>query len=238
MGNPNSDARAMLDDEGGLRELRLLYNHAEDDSRQFTRWQMVTAINHGIRLARADAYEQAARVCEQQARDFLSEQYAVGQPMSSISERFACQECATAIRALSDQPDSDGEGENWLQARVSQDAKTIGIDHPTEADWQEVLRAHIVLRDRLNKRIAEQQKCPHRPSDQPDSTNEGLAELLRALREARIDLDLARNRLNACAVTAIASGLHREQYEWSEWNREATVAVEKIDTALATGRQA
>lgn len=59
---------------------------------------------------RADAYEQAAKVCEQQARDFLSEQYAVGQPMSSISERFACQECATAIRALSDQPDSTNEG--------------------------------------------------------------------------------------------------------------------------------
>lgn len=46
-----SDAGALLDDEDGLKQLRLLYNHAEDDSRQFTRWQMVTAINHGIRLA-------------------------------------------------------------------------------------------------------------------------------------------------------------------------------------------
>jgi len=32
-------------------ELRLLYNHVEDDSRQFTRWNMHVAITHGISLA-------------------------------------------------------------------------------------------------------------------------------------------------------------------------------------------
>lgn len=41
----------LLGDEEALRELALLYNHAPDDSRQFTRWQMVEAMNHGIRLA-------------------------------------------------------------------------------------------------------------------------------------------------------------------------------------------
>jgi hypothetical protein len=54
--------KSALCDDDGLRELRLLYNHAEDDSRQFTRWQMVVAMNHGKRLARAPA--QPAMVSE------------------------------------------------------------------------------------------------------------------------------------------------------------------------------
>lgn len=57
--------------------------------------------------------------------------------------------------------------EEWLVARVSRDTKIIGIDHPTEADWNDVLQAHIALRDRLNVRIAGQQNCPHKP---PPST--------------------------------------------------------------------
>lgn len=44
-----------LSDARGLRELELLYNHKPDDSAQFTRWQMVTAIAHGARLALAFA---------------------------------------------------------------------------------------------------------------------------------------------------------------------------------------
>jgi|GEM_PF-5070617 len=44
--------------------------------------------------------EEAAEICEQQAREFLSEQYATPQPIGSIMERFACTECATAIRAI------------------------------------------------------------------------------------------------------------------------------------------
>jgi len=47
-------------------------------------------------------YEECAAICEQQAQDFLSPQYATGQPISSIQERFACAECATAIRAAGD----------------------------------------------------------------------------------------------------------------------------------------
>lgn len=44
--------------------------------------------------------ERAAGVCEQQAKDFLSPQYATGQPLSSFGERFACGQCAEAIRNL------------------------------------------------------------------------------------------------------------------------------------------
>lgn len=50
--------------------------------------------------SRADeARESAAKVCEEQAKAFLSPEYASGQPMSSLAERFACSECATAIRS-------------------------------------------------------------------------------------------------------------------------------------------
>jgi hypothetical protein len=42
--------------------------------------------------------ERCALVCEQQAKEFLSEQYATPQPIGSIIERFACTVCATAIR--------------------------------------------------------------------------------------------------------------------------------------------
>lgn len=50
--------------------------------------------------SRADAAtERAARVCEEKAKEFLSPEYASGQPMSSFAERFACGECATAIRS-------------------------------------------------------------------------------------------------------------------------------------------
>jgi hypothetical protein len=44
--------------------------------------------------------EAAAHACEEQARTFLSPEYATGQPLSSFNERFACKECADAIRAL------------------------------------------------------------------------------------------------------------------------------------------
>ncbi len=52
------------------------------------------------RAAIAVVIERCAKVCEEQARDFLSPEYATGQPISSINERFACDECAAAIRKL------------------------------------------------------------------------------------------------------------------------------------------
>ena len=58
-------------------------------------------------LAEAEAREKAAveaerercaQVCEARAREFLSEEYAYPQPIGSITERFACNQCAAAIR--------------------------------------------------------------------------------------------------------------------------------------------
>lgn len=56
-------------------------------------------------LAFADAEaaamrERAALACEDRAKTFLSPKYATGQPLSSMMERFACGQCAEAIRAL------------------------------------------------------------------------------------------------------------------------------------------
>ena len=42
--------------------------------------------------------EEAARICERQQEIYLSPQYAIGQPLSSFAERFACGQCAKAIR--------------------------------------------------------------------------------------------------------------------------------------------
>lgn len=43
--------------------------------------------------------EACAKVAEAKAVDFLSPEYASGQPLSSFSERFACKQIAEAIRA-------------------------------------------------------------------------------------------------------------------------------------------
>jgi hypothetical protein len=43
--------------------------------------------------------EACAKVAEDQAQEFLSPEYATGQPLSSHSERFACKAVAAAIRA-------------------------------------------------------------------------------------------------------------------------------------------
>jgi hypothetical protein len=45
--------------------------------------------------------ERAAKLCEDQAKLFSSDEYAAGQPLSSFSERFACYQCAKAIRGQS-----------------------------------------------------------------------------------------------------------------------------------------
>ena len=56
---------------------------------------------HHRETAELAAYERAAKACEDQRDIFASEEYAVGQPLSSFQERFACKQCAAAIRSLS-----------------------------------------------------------------------------------------------------------------------------------------
>ena len=49
---------------------------------------------------RASTIEECAKVAEAKAAEYLSPEYATGQPMSSFSERFACGQIADAIRSL------------------------------------------------------------------------------------------------------------------------------------------
>lgn len=78
-----------------------------------------------------------------------------------------------------------GAGEEFLTAYVSEDAKVIGIEHDTDADWRKVHDAHVALRDRLEERIREREKCPRKPALNARQSGEGEREALReALAEA------------------------------------------------------
>ena len=63
------------------------------------RWPIIAA---ALRQRAAEATraenEACAKEAEQQAHEFLSPEYAVGQPLSSFAERFACSKIAAAIR--------------------------------------------------------------------------------------------------------------------------------------------
>lgn len=53
------------------------------------------------------AYEDAAKIAEAKAVEFLSPEYATGQPFSSFNERFACKQVASAIRSRAAVLDSE-----------------------------------------------------------------------------------------------------------------------------------
>lgn len=59
-----------------------------------------TDISPEAETARNAVLEEAAQTCERERDAFLSLQYAAIQPLGSITERFACDVCAEAIRAL------------------------------------------------------------------------------------------------------------------------------------------
>lgn len=60
----------------------------------------MTDLNNTPDQIRRDTIEECARVAEAKAAEFLSPEYAVGQPLSSFNERFACEQVASAIRSL------------------------------------------------------------------------------------------------------------------------------------------
>ena len=53
-----------------------------------------------LHRAYAQGIEDAEKACEKVQRDFLSSEYASGQPIVSAPERFACGKCITSIRSL------------------------------------------------------------------------------------------------------------------------------------------
>lgn len=67
---------------------------------------------NSARVAAAIIIEACAKVAEEQAAQFLSPQYATGQPLSSFPERFACGACADAIRTLAPaKPDGEPDAQ-------------------------------------------------------------------------------------------------------------------------------
>jgi hypothetical protein len=127
-------ALTSFDEKEGLRQLGLLYNHADDDSRQFTRWQMLVAMHHGLEMAlRApaeEAVEAVARVlydCEADRSAHADKIFAAarGKPLGqpSIEPYELCadtfrSDARAAIAALSTPPATkpDEKGEDLLEA--------------------------------------------------------------------------------------------------------------------------
>ena len=61
---------------------------------------MITDAFRRARVALAVAMKAAIEACVDVQTGLLSPKYATGQPMSSLSERFACGLCIDALRAL------------------------------------------------------------------------------------------------------------------------------------------
>lgn len=72
------------------RDLRLALNKAREECK--------TACDQ----ARREAYAECIAALKKEREAFLSEEYAYPQPIGSLSERFACDECIKAIEALAE----------------------------------------------------------------------------------------------------------------------------------------
>ena len=57
------------------------------------------AYEMGLEEGAENEREAILKIIEEQEQAFLSPQYAVNQPLSSLAERFACKQIAQAIRA-------------------------------------------------------------------------------------------------------------------------------------------
>lgn len=71
---------------------------------------LAAAIAAGYRAAadgaRREAVEEMIRTCRRQQQDYLSPQYAIPQPIGSISERFACGQMIEALEKMLPAPSS------------------------------------------------------------------------------------------------------------------------------------
>ena len=71
------------------------------DDEDILKWTALKGmIAQALCQCEADTILRCAAVCDEQEQDFLSPEYAVGQPLSSLNERFACRQVKDAILAL------------------------------------------------------------------------------------------------------------------------------------------
>lgn len=71
-------------------------------------------------------------------------------------------EIKTTVRQTS--PIVADYGEHFLVIHANKDGTLVGIDHPCDAVWNDVMAAHVAVRDRINERIAQQDGCPFKPA--------------------------------------------------------------------------
>jgi len=87
----------------------------EEEERKECAKQYLEITKDVVKKAILREREACAKECENQTKIFLSNRYAVGQPLSSYRERFAAEQCATAIRERTE-PKSDFKtqmDDNW-----------------------------------------------------------------------------------------------------------------------------
>lgn len=61
------------------------------------RAEAIEAIAAALAAAEREGMKRAAEICEKMSGEFLSPRYASNQPIGSLTERFACDECVRAI---------------------------------------------------------------------------------------------------------------------------------------------
>ena len=86
------------------RDIAAFFAQLEPELLEETRYEARAALLAAAPFQRRDAIEACARIAEKERDGFLSPQYATGQPLSSLMERFACDQIARAIRASADLP--------------------------------------------------------------------------------------------------------------------------------------
>lgn len=82
-------------------------SHFDTDAEAIEFWQTRSTTPDAVEAMRRKTVEEAARACEAQRAEFATPEYAGSQVMGSLAERFACDECALAIRALIDPKETD-----------------------------------------------------------------------------------------------------------------------------------
>lgn len=104
-----------------------------------------------ITEAELRAYERAAEICEEQAKGFLDPAYAYPQPLGSFSERFACGECAKAIRAAALRTPTAPVDEDRLARAVEEHVRVMStvVGAEIEADIRHAHRVAVALRQGL-----------------------------------------------------------------------------------------
>lgn len=132
--------------------------------------------------------------------------------------------------------------ENYLVARVNKDGTQVGIDHPCDAVWSEVMTAHIALRDYINERIERQDNCPFKAKaalsqQQPPAEGEDDAarELLAEVEQATLNLAAIHRRLIGDISEAQQRQWPAPEHAWADCGTimEAVVALEQCKAALA-----